>query len=98
MSDEYSTKTKTDVLDLIINFLMEHEKQLDQMMERLESLIEILTKGSDEVKRTQAIEEHMESPSKSFKLNINNPGSFERMRALKIEWGDEKGTTADVRI
>jgi len=98
VSDEYSTKTKTDVLDLIINFLMEHEKQLDQMMERLESLIQILTKGSNEDKRTQAIERHQEPPSKSFTLNINNPGSFDRMRTLKIEWGDEKGTTADVRI
>lgn len=97
MSDEYSTKTKTDVLDLIINFLMEHEKQLDQMMERLENLIKILTKGSNEAIQTQSIEEHHEPPSKSFTLSINNPGSFDRIRNLKIEWGDEKGTTADVR-
>jgi len=96
VSDEYSTKTKTDVLDLIINFLMEHEKQLDKMMERLESLIQILNKGSNEAKLTKTIERQQETPSKSFTLNINNPGSFDRMRTVKIVWGDEKGTAADV--
>jgi len=95
VSDESSIKT--DVLDLIINFLMEHEKQLDQMMERLERLIETLTKRSDNARRTRPIEEHTEPPSNSFTLNINNPGSFEKMRTLKIEWGDEKETIADVR-
>ncbi len=35
-----SVKDKMDVLDLIINILMEHEKRLDNIVERLESNIQ----------------------------------------------------------
>ncbi len=35
-----SVKDKMDVLDLIINILMEHEKRLDNIVERLENNIE----------------------------------------------------------
>ncbi len=33
-------KSKIDVLDLVINVLKEHEKRLDELLERLETLIE----------------------------------------------------------
>jgi len=33
-------KSKLDVLDLVINILKEHEKNLDRLLERLEMLIE----------------------------------------------------------
>jgi hypothetical protein len=36
MTDEPTLRTKTDVLDLVISFMMEHEKQMDQMLERIE--------------------------------------------------------------
>lgn len=35
-----SVKDKMDVLDLIISILMEHEKRLDNIVERLENNIE----------------------------------------------------------
>ena len=38
--DFMSVKDKMDVLDLIINILMEHEKRLDNIVERLENNIE----------------------------------------------------------
>jgi ABC-type transporter Mla subunit MlaD len=33
-------KSKLDVLDLVINILKEHEKNLDRLLERLDTLIE----------------------------------------------------------
>ena len=40
MTDEPTLRTKTDVLDLVINILKEHEKNLDRLLERLETLID----------------------------------------------------------
>ena len=36
-------KSKLDVLDLVIDVLKEHEKSLDKLLERLDTLIEALS-------------------------------------------------------
>lgn len=92
LTNEPSTKTKTDVLDLIISFLMEHEKQMDQMLQRLEGLVETLSKRGDDVERTPTPKHRTGLQPNSFKLTVNNPGSLAEMRSLKIEWGPKTGT------
>lgn len=92
MTDEPSAKTKTDVLDLIISFLMEHEKQMDQMLRRLERLVEALPKRGDYVECTPTPKSRTGLQPNLFKLTVNNPGSLAEMRSLKIEWGTKTGT------
>ena len=41
-------KTKIDVIDLIINILREHEKALNEAVERLEAIYEHLSMRGDE--------------------------------------------------
>ena len=86
MTDEPSTKTKTDVLDLIISFLMEHEQQLDQTLQRLEKLVERLSERSDRLDPEPPRRTSPRPQPGAFTLTISNPGSFEEMKSLKIEW------------
>ena len=46
MSDDPDLKTKTDVMDLIINFLREHERNMDEIVERLEKISKKISKIS----------------------------------------------------
>ena len=48
MTDEPTLRTKTYVLDLVISFMMEHEKQMDQMLERIERIVPLLLRKSPE--------------------------------------------------
>ncbi|MDH5792694.1 MAG: hypothetical protein OEZ44_10975, partial [Candidatus Bathyarchaeota archaeon] len=45
MSDEPTLRTKTDVLDLVIGFIVEHEKRMDEMVARMESMVEKMSRG-----------------------------------------------------
>jgi hypothetical protein len=92
MSDEPPMKTKTDVLDLIIGFLMEHEKQLDSIVERLETLTE--KPGNrlqiDEPQKADAIT--IAQPD-SLTLTINNPDGARKIKSVKIELEEAKADT-----
>jgi hypothetical protein len=93
MSDEPPMKTKTDVLDLIIGFLMEHEKQLDGIVERLETLTEEKPRN-----RLQIDEPRKEDPvtiaqPDSLTLTINNPDGARTIKSIKIEWEETKTDT-----
>lgn len=92
MSDEPPMKTKTDVLDLIIGFLMEHEKQLDSIVERLETLTE--KPGNrlqmDELQKADATT--IAQPD-SLTVTINNPDGARKIKSVKIELEEAKADT-----
>jgi len=96
LTDEPSLKTKTDVLDLIINFLAEHEKQMDQMLERLESVTEILSTRPNHIEHAPAPNHPTGLQPQAFTITITNPDSLEQLKSLKMEWGAKRGDVADV--
>ncbi len=67
------SKEKMDVLDLIIETLREHEKSLDALTERLQSLVETfssqLTKGTAEPSApTESVESEPSPPKASYPM------------------------------
>ena len=85
MEDEIPVKTKTDVLDLIISFLMDHEKRMDQITRRLETLIDKKSKIGNNLEQDQA--HHLTRPqANAFTITITNPVNFKEMKSLTIEW------------
>lgn len=86
MTDEPSIKTKTDILDLMISFLVEHEKQMDEMLQRLEGIVEKLSVKGRRIEGGPASPPSGERPG-SFTVSVTNPGNFEHIRSLSIEWG-----------
>lgn len=88
MRDEIGIKSKTDVLDFVISFIVEHEKRMDQMTERLERITEKLGKGRHSVKKINSPVK-IENPTPgTFIISINNPEGFEPIKSIKIEWDD----------
>lgn len=85
MMGETSVKTKTDVIDLIICFLMDHEKYMDRMMQRLEKLVETLSKEGYGFEHNQAHRVPTRPQLDAFTLTITNPDDFD-VKSLKIEW------------
>lgn len=55
MKDEPSLETKIDAVDIIIIFLVEYEKHMDHMLQRLERSVETLSKT----------DRHIESPMRT---------------------------------
>lgn len=98
MTDEPSFKTKTDVLDLIISFLMEHEKQMDQMLHRVERMAETLARRDLYTEQAPVRNNPAVLQPHAFTLTINNPESFRELKSLRIEWGSKHGDAADVDI
>ena len=96
MTDEYSLKTKTDVLDLIISFLMEHEKQMDQMLQRIERIAETMSRSAHYTEHAPTPNQPIGLQPHAFTLTITNPDSFKELKSIKIEWGAKRGDTADV--
>lgn len=90
MSDEPPFKTKTDVLDLLISFLREHEKQMDHMLQRLEKIAEKMSKRERHVEQLSASPPPEKSQPSPFTLTINNPENFEDLQSLNVEWGRER--------
>ena len=86
LTGEFSFKTKADVLDLVISFLMEHEKQMDQMLERLERIVENLTR-EHYIENVPRQNYPIETQPHSFVLTITNPATLRDMKSLTIEWG-----------
>jgi hypothetical protein len=84
MSDEPNQKTKTDVLDLIISFIREHEKRMDEIVERMERLSEREYRS-----RNRIATETFKTPHRKadvFTLTISNPDDYDKIKAVKIEW------------
>lgn len=86
MSDESGLKAKTDVLDFVISFIVEHEKRMDQMVERLERAAERLDWGRGRTIVTQD-ESKADIPRNGvFTLTISNPEDYEKLRSIRIDW------------
>ena len=84
MSDELGQKTKTDVLDLIISFIMEHEKRMDDIVERMEKLSEKAYRSNKRI--TTKTSRSPYSEADVFTLTIKNPDDYDKIKAVKIEW------------
>jgi len=104
LTDEPSLKTKTDVLDLIISFLMEHEKHMDQTLQRIERIADTLLRNARHAEHMPAPDQPRGTQPHTFTLSITNPDNFKKLRSLKIEWEskreetDEADSDADVVI
>ena len=104
LTDEPSIKTKADVLDLIISFLMEHEKHMDQTLQRIERIADILLRNARHREPIPAPNQQGGIQPHAFTLNITNPDNFKKLRSLKIEWelkrgdADEEDSDAEVTI
>lgn len=89
MKNDPSSDSKTDVLDLIINFLMDHEKQMDHMIQRLETLLKELTKNG-KCREPVSIPDHTKNAqTPAFTFTISNPDNFKE-KSLEIEWGENR--------
>ena len=86
MTDEPNLRTKTDVLDLVISFMMDHEKQMDQMIERIERIADKLSKNRGYAKHQSTPIETTEYQADKFTITIDNPENYGPMRSIKIDW------------
>jgi hypothetical protein len=86
MTDEPNLRTKTDVLDLVISFMMDHEKQMDQMLERIEKVTDKLSNNGARINPLSAPVETMEYRSGKFTIAIDNPENYGPMKSIKIDW------------
>jgi uncharacterized coiled-coil protein SlyX len=83
MSDEPTLRTKTDVLDLVIGFIVEHERRMDQMVERLERVAEKLSRS---IQHTNASLPDPSLQPNHFTLTIDNPDYYEKIKSVSVEW------------
>ena len=96
MADESSLQTKTDVLDLVISFVMEHEKRMDEIVERLEHLSARIDRMSYRGRQPDSFDSILRKPD-VFTLTINNPEGYDNIKGVKIEWEDgEKEYTPEI--
>ncbi len=92
MRDEIGVKSKTDVLDFVISFIMEHEKRMDQITKRLEMITEKMGKRKYAVSKSESPVK-IENPAPGiFTISIHNPEEFEAIKSIRIDWKD-KGKT-----
>jgi len=89
MTDESSLQTKTDILDLVISFVMEHEKRMDEIVERLEHLSARMARMSIRERQPDSFDSILRKPD-VFTLTINNPEGYDNIKGIKIEWEDAK--------
>jgi hypothetical protein len=96
MADESSLQTKTDILDLVISFVMEHEKRMDKIVERLEQLSARMARMSIRGRQPDSFDSILRKPD-VFTLTINNPEGYDNIKGIKIEWEDtEKEYTPEI--
>ena len=88
MSDEPTLRTKTDVLDLVIGFIVEHEKRMDDMVTRMESIVEKMSRGLQRTGVAPTIP-HRRQPD-SFTLTISNPENYDKIKSIMVEWETEQ--------
>jgi uncharacterized coiled-coil protein SlyX len=90
MRDEIGVKSKTDVLDFVISFIVEHEKRMDQMTERLERITEKLGRRRYSVKKRESPVKVENPEPGTFTISIHNPEDFEPIKSIRIEWDDSR--------
>jgi hypothetical protein len=88
MRDEIGVKSKTDVLDFVISFIVEHEKRMDHISERLEKITEKFGKRRYAVRKTESPVKIDNSERGTFTISINNPEDFEPIKSIRIDWND----------
>jgi uncharacterized coiled-coil protein SlyX len=88
MRDEIGVKSKTDILDFVISFIVEHEKRMDHMTERLEKVTEKFGKRRYSVKKTESPVKIDNSERGTFTISIHNPEDFEPIKSIRIDWND----------
>ena len=88
MTDNISLKTKTDVIDLMIGFLVDYEKQMDEVTLRLDKIADKLTKVERRTGPTR-MSRSMKEPS-IFTISINNPDDYDKIKSIRIEWENEE--------
>ena len=95
MSDEPTLKTRADILDLVIGFIVEHEKRMSEMVEKLERIADKLAKSSQRTDGAKNVWEIRREDSNLFTLSINNPEGYENIKSVKVEWetGQKEFTT-----
>ena len=83
-------KSKTDVLDFVISFIVEHEKRMDHYDREAG---EDHGEAREEEVRSQGTKR--ESPVKvdnpepgTFTISIHNPEDFDPIKSIRIEWKD----------
>ena len=84
MSDEPTLRTKTDVLDLVIGFIVEHEKRMDEMVARMESMVEKMSRGLQRTSVDPTITPRRQPDS--FTLTISNPENYDKIKSIMVEW------------
>jgi uncharacterized coiled-coil protein SlyX len=90
MRDEIGVKSKTDVLDFVINFIVEHEKRMDQMTERLERITEKFGKRRYAVRKAKSPVKIQNPEPGTFTITIHNPEEFEPIKSIRIDWEDKE--------
>lgn len=91
MIEEPSINTKTDILDLVISFLAEHEKQMDQMIRRLERTAEAQSRRSQDSAYAPETGHSTEVKPNSFTITINAPNDLKHLKRVTIEWNEDHG-------
>lgn len=98
MPDGSSLRTKADVMDLVIGFLVEHEKRLDRLVERLERITKEASLDYMKPEAVSALNKNTTNTS-AFNLTITNPTSRDRIKSVKIEFetsGNLDGDMSDI--
>jgi uncharacterized coiled-coil protein SlyX len=88
MRDEIGVKSKTDVLDFVISFIVEHEKRMDQMTERLERITEKIGKRRYAVRKAESPVKTDSHEPGTFTISIKNPEGFDPIKSIRIDWKD----------
>ncbi len=88
MRDEIGARSKTDVLDFVISFIVEHEKRMDHMTERLERITEKLGKKRYAVKKVESPVKVDNPEPGTFTISIHNPEDFDPIKSITIDWKD----------
>ena len=88
MTDKPNLRTKTDVLDMVISFMMDHEKQMDQMLERIEKIADKLSNNGTRINTPLTHVEPSEYQSGKLTITIDSPENYGPMKSIKIDWGE----------
>lgn len=86
MTNEPDLRTKTDVFDLVISFLMEHEKQMATMLDRIEKITERLAHQQGYSVIPSSIADIEGIPPSKLTIAIDNPEGYGPIKSIKIDW------------
>ena len=90
MPEKGPVNTKTDIMDLLISFFIEHEKQMDIIIERLERILEKANKNGYQFAKTLSPLNISPSEYGKFTFAIENPEDLKKIKSIKIDWVSEE--------